>query len=40
MSKSHLRSIVYDALHRFQATPDIIKGFFMTLASHTFPANP
>jgi transposase len=28
MSKDHLRSIVYDALRRLQATPQIIKGFF------------
>jgi transposase len=28
ISKDHLRSIVYDALRRLQATPQIIKGFF------------
>lgn len=28
MSKSHLLSIVYEALRRLQATPQIIKGFF------------
>jgi transposase len=28
MSKDHLLSIVYDALHRLQATPSIVRGFF------------